>query len=245
MKSKLLQYSSLEELSIAASKLVMSRANEAIRSRGVFRIALAGGSTPKHLYEILSSEKYINQTDWSAWKIYFGDERIVPPSDDRSNYAMAAESLLKHVPIKENNIYTPLVDLPDPETIAVEYEALIRRSFDNSVETPRLDLMLLGLGSDGHTASLFPGKPSLNEQTHLIVATTHGVLPPHVDRITFTLPFINAARHVVFLVSGNDKTTAFQAAYNGTAVKAVPAYYVQPSHGDVQWFITDELISSA
>lgn len=245
MDKHLHAYSSLEALSLAAGEQVIQYANEAIISRGVFRIALAGGSTPRGLYEALSSKRYSDQTDWLSWIIYFGDERIVPLTDERSNYAMAKEALLDKVSLKKGSVYMPSVHLTSPAEVAAEYETQIRRSFigDDS-RMPLLDLVLLGLGSDGHTASLFPGKTALEATNRLVVESTPGVLPPPVDRVTFTLPFINASRHVMFLASGKDKKEAFQAAYYGTAlgsIQPVPAYLVHPSTGSLDWFITEEL----
>jgi 6-phosphogluconolactonase len=232
-------------LSAVAGERVIKIANEAIRARGVFRIALAGGSTPRSLYKILSSKKYINKTDWSSWVVYFSDERVVPLTDEQSNYAMAKNTLFDGTQLKEGNIYMVPVHLHDPAQIAVEYEAQIRRSFGEiDVHTPRLDLILLGLGSDGHTASLFPGKPALMATSRLVVESTPGVLPPPVDRITFTLTLINAARQVIFLASGKDKKEAFRAAYYGLADDAdqsIPARLVRPENGDLEWFVTMDI----
>jgi 6-phosphogluconolactonase len=246
MNRNLHTYTSLELLSLEAADYVMKYANEAIISRGVFRIALAGGSTPKGLYEVLSSNRYIDQTDWSAWMIYLSDERIVPLTDVRSNYAMAKEHLISRVPIKKGNVYAPLVHLSSPTRVATEYESQIRHSFAREgALMPRFDLVLLGLGSDGHTASLFPDKPALEEATRLVVESTPGILPPSVDRITFTLPFINAAHRVMFLASGRDKSNAFQSAYYGKLANDVgqsaPAYLVCPDDGSLDWFVTKEL----
>jgi 6-phosphogluconolactonase len=238
-------YPSLKELSEAACNLLIELANKAIEDRGVFRIALAGGSTPQGVYKAMCSKKYIDKTDWSRWVVYMGDERIVPLTDERSNYAMANASLLAHVPIKKSNIYAPPVDLVDSSVIAAKYEATIRNSFnDSSNMTPKLDLILLGLGSDGHTASLFPGKAALRVQDRLVVGSKPGVLPPYVDRVTLTIPFINAARGVLFLASGEDKVNAFQAAYKNTplgSMRRVPASLVRPKNGELRWFVTKEL----
>jgi 6-phosphogluconolactonase len=246
MNRNLHVYTSLQSLSLEAADYVIKFANEAIISRGVFRIALAGGSTPRGLYEVLSSNKYIDKTDWSSWMIYFSDERVVPLTDERSNYAMANEYFISRVALKKENIYVPPVHLSSAAQIAGEYESQIRRSFtEETTLAPRLDLILLGLGSDGHTASLFPDKPALNVVDRLVVESTPGVLPPPVDRITFTLPFINAARRVMFLASGEDKSNAFQSAYYGRLVgeadQPAPAYLVNPEDGSLDWFVTKEL----
>lgn len=244
MTKQLFNFPSLETLSIAAADRLVSLANESIKARGVFRIALAGGSTPRHLYEIISSGTYRTQTDWSAWAVYFGDERIVPLTDNRSNYAMAEESLLTHVPISKGNIHPAPVSLGGGRSVAEEYECIIRDTTRSQSQVPQFDLILLGLGSDGHTASLFPGKPALQETQRLVVESTPGALPPPVDRVTFTLPLLNAARQIFFLATGRDKADAFRAAYEGVPlgdVEQVPAHLVHPDDGDVAWFVTKEL----
>ncbi|HMH70205.1 MAG TPA: 6-phosphogluconolactonase [Candidatus Saccharimonadales bacterium] len=244
MKTDLLRFVSLEELSLAAAERVIEYANQAIKERGVFNVALAGGSTPRGLYDVLSSSGYQSKTDWSCWRIYFGDERLVPLTDSRSNYAMAKEHLLDNVPISGEHIYMPPVHLLDARNVAMKYERTIKGNFGNASSIPRLDLILLGLGSDGHTASLFPDMPALEVTDRLVTYSSPGVLPPPVERVTFTLPFINAARHILFLASGEDKPEAFKAAYYGTPlglVKRVPASMVNPKDGDIRWLVTAEL----
>lgn len=242
MNRRLSRFTSPEELSIAAADYVINLANQSIDEGRVFRVALAGGSTPRRLYEILSSAGK-EQTDWSKWAIYFSDERIVPFTDNSSNYAMAEEALLSKVAIKSDNIYVPDTVLKDPQQVAEDYEKIIQHS--TSEKLPAFDLILLGLGSDGHTASLFPGKPAVDEKDRLVAASSPGVLPPPVDRITFTLPLINAAKNVLLLVAGKDKTEAFKAAYEHTPLgdeKTVPAALVQPANGVLRWFVTREII---
>lgn len=242
MNCSLSSFVSSEELSIAAADYVINLANQGIDERGVFRVALAGGSTPRRLYEILSTDSK-ERTDWSKWAVYFSDERIVPLTDNNSNYAMAKAALLSKVTINSDNVYVPDIALKDPKLIAEDYEKTIQRS--TSEKLPAFDLILLGLGSDGHTASLFPGKPALDEKDRLVVASPPGVLPPPVDRITFTIPLINAAKNVLFLVAGKDKTEAFKAAYEHMPLgdeKTVPAALIQPTNGVLRWFVTQELI---
>jgi 6-phosphogluconolactonase len=241
MNSGLYSFTSSEELSIAATDYVFSLANQSISERGVFRIALAGGSTPRRLYEMLSSNS--GRTNWSKWAVYFSDERIVPLTDGSSNFAMTKAALLSKVPISGDNTYVPNVALKDPQLIAEAYEKTIRDSTNEKL--PAFDLILLGLGSDGHTASLFPGKTAADEKDRLVVASPPGVLPPPVDRVTFTPPLINAAKNVLFLVTGTDKAKAFKAAYEGTSlgdVKTVPASLVRPANGTLRWFVTREIM---
>jgi 6-phosphogluconolactonase len=247
-KGTIFSHSSLEAMALAAADRVILIANEAIKARGVFRIGLAGGSTPRRLYEILSSRKYIDQTNWSCWMVYFSDERVVPLTDERSNYAMAKGALLRSGQIKEGNVYMVPVHLGDADRVAAEYETQIRGSFKgDDMTVPRFDLILLGLGSDGHTASLFPEKQALHSVDRLVVESTPGILPPSVDRVTFTFPLINAARHVVFLVSGKDKKSVFDAAYRGLVDhdgQSVPANSVRPENGSLDWFVTEELLDA-
>lgn len=242
MKSQLSVFASPEELGFAAADYVMGLANQSINERGVFRVALAGGSTPRRLYEILGGNAK-DRTDWSSWAVYFSDERVVSLADNDSNYAMAKEALLSKVPIGDDTIYIPNVALKNPQLVAEDYEKTIRRS--TSEKLPIFDLILLGLGSDGHTASLFPGKSAADEKDRLVAASSPGVLPPPVSRITFTLPLINAAKNVLFLVAGTDKAEAFRAAYKRVPlgdVKAVPASLVRPTSGVLHWFVTQEVI---
>jgi 6-phosphogluconolactonase len=238
-------YDSVDNLSSSAAAHIIQYANEVINSKGVFRIALAGGSTPKRLYTILSTEKYKTMTDWSAWIIYFSDERMVPLDDDLSNYAMAKVALLDRVTLKKGNVHIPAVRLNDAPRVALEYEEQIHRSFGkDNTSFPCMDLVLLGLGTDGHTASLFPDKPALLESRRLVVDSSPGVLPPLVNRITFTLPFINASHRVMFLVTGQDKTQAFDAAYHGSLQyfdDIIPAHKIQPKNGILEWYVTNEV----
>lgn len=243
MNDRLAVFPTLHDLSEEVATKLLDIADEATKQRGIMRIALAGGSTPKQLYQTLAHAMG-RRPEWSKWVIYFGDERIVPLDDERSNFAMAHAALLDHVPIGESQIYVPQTHLSTPEEIVSRYEQTIRESFETPGEAPRFDVILLGLGSDGHTASLFPGKSALLEAHHLVVASTPGVLPPEVDRITFTLPFINAARNVFFLVSGADKTQAFSAAFNKRPLgdlKMTPAGLVHPTKGNLEWFITSDV----
>jgi 6-phosphogluconolactonase len=211
-------YESINELSRAAADYIAQLSKEAIASKGVFTIALAGGSTPKKLYELLASD-YKDSIEWSKWQVFFSDERFVPLEDERSNYNLAHLILLSKVPIPADNIYAINPDAPSAEAAANAYEATVKSVLD---EQPSFDLILLGLGSDGHTASLFPGQPAVNEIKKLIVASVPGTLPPPVDRVTFTLPLINSARNVVFLAAGADKAEMVKQATQGGDIPTPP-----------------------
>jgi 6-phosphogluconolactonase len=221
----------VEQLSAAAADYVARLSKEAVADRGVFRIALAGGSTPKKLYELLSSDKYKGQIDWSKWQVFFSDERFVSLDDERSNYNLAQTSLLSKVPIPASQVHAIDPQAGSVEAAAEAYEDAIKAILS---ENQSFDLILLGLGSDGHTASLFPGNPALQETEKLVVASSPGVLPPPVDRVTFTFPLINAARNVAFLTAGADKAAMVKQAAQGGDI---PAANVKPSSGEATWFI--------
>ncbi len=173
-------------------------------TKGAFRVALAGGSTPKMLYELLAQEPYRSAVQWERVVLYFGDERCVDPADSRSNYGMAKVALFDHISVKPENVFR-MKGEEDPAEAAQHYEAQLRSSFELfNAELPKFDLILLGMGSDGHTASLFPGKAVLDEKERWVAASEPG-LEPFVPRLTLTFPVLNAAKNVLFLVSGKDK----------------------------------------
>jgi 6-phosphogluconolactonase len=192
---------------------------------GPRRVALAGGSTPRALYELLASEGYRDRTDWHEVSIFFGDERAVPPDDPASNYGMAREALLRHVPVPAESVFR-MEGEERPLTKAAErYARLV---------PDQLDLVLLGIGEDGHTASLFPGSEALDERTRRCVATTAADGSP---RLTLTYPVFEAAHHVVFLVTGAAKRHALAAIRRG---EDLPAARVRPVAGDVTWIVDQE-----
>ena len=234
-------FGNLDELSDAAARFVVECARRAIAERGRFVVALAGGSTPRRLCQLLGDSPRGERIEWDRWHFFLGDERVLPPTDPDCNFVMAAETLLGRVPVAPEQIHRPPTELGDAAAVAAAYEREVRDFFRLAPgEVPRFDLILLGLGSDGHTASLFPGKPALDETERLVVATPPGVLPPQVDRVTFTFPVINAARAVAFLVAGADKAAALRAAREGIAlgeVAEVPAARVRPTDGELRWFV--------
>ena len=241
-------YQSPELLNKDVAWRMVNLANAAISQRGTFRVALAGGSTPRGLYKMLGSDEYANKTNWSLWQVYFSDERLFPLTQAGSNYAMANETLFASGHFQRNFIYPVPVQSNNASKAAAKYEAQIKHNFslnDDSSSIPRFDLILLGLGSDGHTASLFPGKPAVNVVNRLVIESPPGVLPPPVDRVTFSIPLINATRHAMFLVSGEDKQAAFRAAYSSEALDGdylIPARLVMPSSGNVDWHVTNEVV---
>ena len=184
-----------------AASLILDSARQAIAERGIFRIALSGGRTPAPVYQQWAATA--GDLPWDRVQVTFGDERCVPPDDEQSNYLMARHALLDTVPIPPGNIFRIQGELP-PEEAAAEYDARLAQLASRFGEPRyRHDLLLLGMGPDGHTASLFPGTEALAEQTRNVV---HNFVPKFdTYRITFTYPLINAARHVCFMVEGDDK----------------------------------------
>lgn len=194
-------------------------------------LVLSGGSTPRGMHRILADAPEI---DWSNVHIFWGDERTVPPDHEDSNYRMAHESLLRHIDIPEENIHRMRGEL-DPETAAEEYEREIREVLGvPEPEIPRFDVIVLGMGADGHTASLFPGTEALDEQQRLVVANEVPQLG--TTRLTMTYPLINAAHRVYFLVAGDDKDDAALQCLTDHP-ETPPAGLVQPSSGELQWFL--------
>jgi len=229
-------FADADGIAAAARDYVLAAAQRSIAERGVFNLVLAGGSTPRKLYEQLAQQT----ADWEKWQFFMGDERYVPLDDERSNQKLANDTLLSALAAKIDQVHAVPVDQPTAEQAAMEYEKQIRQHFQDQTGVPAFDLILLGMGSDGHTASLFPGKPALNETGKLVVASEPGILPPPVYRVTFTLPLINAARRVLFMAAGADKTKAFQTVRQDLAktpqAATTPAGKVRPT-GELLWFI--------
>lgn len=230
-------FENTDDIAAAARDYVLQAAKESIADKGVFNFDLAGGSTPRKLYELLSAQ---TDVDWPKWQFFMGDERYVPLADTRSNYGLARDTLLAKLPIRDDQVHIVPVDEPTPAQAAERYEEQIRQHFHDQVGVPAFDLVLLGLGSDTHTASLFPGKAAVNETKRLVVASGPGVLPPPVDRVTFTLPLINNARRVLFMVTGVDKAEALRAVRRDLEkpvdAAATPAGKVRPA-GELLWFV--------
>jgi 6-phosphogluconolactonase len=202
-------------------------------------VALAGGSTPKAMYGLLAAAPYQESIQWPLIHCFWGDERYISPDDKDSNYHMAWEALLSHVALPDANIHRMPTEPADENEAAILAERDIMAHFRLATgELPRFDLILLGLGDDGHTASLFPGKPALEVRDRLVVATPPGRLPPPVDRLTLTLPVLNAAAHVVFLVAGAGKATTVRQVLDSSPDAApLPAQLVQPTDGRLTWLL--------
>ncbi|HLW86134.1 MAG TPA: 6-phosphogluconolactonase [Candidatus Sulfotelmatobacter sp.] len=226
-----------QELFDAAAEEVVRATNEAVTHRGRFTIALSGGSTPKSLYNLLATNARAT-LPWDRMFFFWSDERHVPPTDPDSNYRMANEAMLAKIPVAAANIFRVPAENPDADAAAQAYEQTMQKFFElKPGEFPRFDLILLGLGPDGHTASLFPETAGLNEKSRLVIA--NWVEKFKTSRITFTSPVLNAARNVAFLVSGTDKAPALHAVLEDEAAPAnrYPAKLVRPSDGKLAWFV--------
>jgi len=225
-----------QEIFEAGAELVAHSAKEAVEERGKFTIALSGGSTPKNLYNLLATNARTS-LPWDRMFFFFGDERHVPPTDKDSNYRMAAEAMLSKVPVPVGNVFRVPAEMPDATAAAAAYDESLRKFFALQPEqAPVFDLILLGMGPDGHTASLFPETAALQEKTKLVVA--NHVEKLQTDRITFTLPVLNAARCVAFLVSGTDKAEALKSVLQSDAPgDKYPAKLVHPPNGKLIWLV--------
>ncbi|HEY6769015.1 MAG TPA: 6-phosphogluconolactonase [Candidatus Sulfotelmatobacter sp.] len=225
-----------QELFEAAAEEIILVANDALAQRGRFTIALSGGSTPRNLYTLLATNAR-TALNWEKCFFFWGDERHVPPDDPDSNYRMAQESMLSKVSIPTGNVFRVPTENPDADAVALAYEQTIRKFFSlKAGEFPRFDFILLGMGPDGHTASLFPDTAALHEQTRLVVA--NWVEKLKASRITFTLPVLNATRCAAFMVSGMDKAPALRQVLHGDAPgEQYPAKLVQPKQGNLIWLL--------
>jgi 6-phosphogluconolactonase len=225
-----------DSLSHAAADLVIEQSQKAVRDRGCFSLVLCGGQTPRRTYEILAQDASHSRIPWDRVSIFWSDERCVPPDDPRSNERMARGALIDRVPIPSGNVH-PLRCTQSPAQTAESYELLLT-SFLAGKETS-FDVVLLGLGEDGHTASLFPESESL-DQTNRWVLEVHA---KHEDfaRVTLALPVINRALCVVFLVTGEAKAhILFEVLNDASHSRHLPAQLVQPSNGQLIWLVDEE-----
>jgi 6-phosphogluconolactonase len=220
-------------LADAAAEQVAQAIESAVRERGACYLALAGGETPRGCFETLARPPLRESTPWGRCFVYWSDERFVPLDDPASNYRMAREALLDRVAIPGEQIFPAPVGAPSPKAAAEGYARELERLPRSKNGWPRFDLILLGMGEDGHTASLFPGDPALEER-QATVAAVRGSKPPP-DRLTFTLPVLNAARLVIFLVQGEGKREALARVLRRD--RALPAARVEPVEGEVRFLV--------
>ena len=214
MKRQIEQFPDFSDLVHFAAQKTIKVTQQALTSHGRVTIALAGGSTPKSLFALLSKEPFRSQMPWESLHVFWGDERHVPPNHKDSNYRMARETLLDHVPIPKAQIHRILGELPNAQEAADQYERELVEFFRPSPGTPpQFDLVFLGMGPDGHTASIFPGTSAVHDNSHFVAA-------PWVEkfstfRITLTPVVLNESANVYFLVSGQDKATTLQLVLEG------------------------------
>jgi 6-phosphogluconolactonase len=220
----------LTALAAHAAEQMEKISTEAIAANGIFSLVLSGGSTPKTLYQLLASE-FRDRIDWSKVEIYFGDERCVPPDDAQSNFRMASEAMLSKLPIPEKNIHRMRGEI-DPQTAATEYGQLLKEKFGDG----GADVVLLGMGPDGHTGSLFPGTEAVSETRHRCVAIFVAKLK--MWRITMTAPFFNRAKNVMVLVAGAEKAATLEQVLHGPRdVQRMPIQLLAPASGRMAWLL--------
>ena len=215
----------------------LEAAREAVREKDSFCVALAGGSTPKALYGLLSSNPLQAKVPWSKMQFFFGDERHVSPDDAESNFRMAREAMLAKAPVDPKQVHRIKGEKANAAEAAEEYEEELRASFRlEATQLPHFDLVLLGMGPEGHTASLFPGTKALKEERRLVVSNWVGKL--YTDRITLTPPVLNNAARVIFMVHGAEKAPALKAVLEGPyEPEQLPAQMIHPQKGRVVWLV--------
>jgi 6-phosphogluconolactonase len=220
-------------LAVGAAEHLIELANSAIAEHGRFSIALSGGSTPQSLYELLATPSYAERINWQQMHIFWGDERCVAPDHVDSCYHMAREAMLDHVSLPPDNIRRIQGELP-PDEAAAKYEQILRHFFGD--QEPRFDLILLGMGDDGHTASLFPGTKALHEETRWVIENYVEV--KQMWRVTLTKTAINAAANIMFLVSGSGKAEKLHEVVQGTYTPyQLPSQMIKPENGKLMWFV--------
>ncbi|HEV7889512.1 MAG TPA: 6-phosphogluconolactonase [Pyrinomonadaceae bacterium] len=223
-----------ESVARAAAEEFVRLSAEAVEGRGAFSVALSGGTTPRRVYELLASDEYGGRVDWPKVHVFFGDERTVPPDHADSNYRMAREALLSRVSIPTENVHR-IEGLGDAAANASDYESVMRGFFGDA-EWPRFDLIFLGMGDDGHTASLFPETSALGETRAWVAA--NWVEKLGAWRITLTAPAINAALRVVFLVTGASKAERLGEVLNGAHDPSrLPSQMIRPRGGALKWYV--------
>jgi len=230
----------IDELLQTAATGIVDMVRASVAANGTCMIALSGGSTPRSLYELLARPAFAEQISWPEVHVFWGDERHVPPDHPDSNFRMANEALLLRVPIPAENIHRIPAELPNATTVAVAYADDLRRAFhlgvDDQNALPRFDLILLGMGEDGHTASLFPHSPALNERKALV--TANPVPKLNTTRLTFTLPVINNAARVWFLITGGSKAEVLKAVLEGPRQpETLPSQLINPTDGELSFLL--------
>lgn len=221
------------ELSQQAAKWIAGYISATLKKQDRFTIALSGGSTPQKLHTLLAAAPYKDQIDWGKVHVFWGDERAVPFEDSRNNAKMAYDTLLNHVPVPASHIHVMRTDI-DPQAAAAAYEKILQQYFGHT--TTSFDLVLLGMGDDGHTLSLFPGTPVIHEEKK--TATAFFLKEQDMFRITLTAPVVNRAARVAFLVAGAGKTNALKEVIDGDyRPDTYPSQVIKPNPGELHWFL--------
>lgn len=247
-KADLQIFDDRQALARGAAEQVAAIAKNTIAQHQTFRLVLSGGSTPRAMHQVLSQPEYSEQIDWPHVQIFWGDERCVPPDNPYSNFRMAKETLLQHIPIPAGNIHRIYGELP-PQQAAADYQSRIADQFNLKPDQdggplPRFDLILLGLGLDGHTASLFPGSAALAEKHLWVTGVPHNQPPePLVARVTLTLPVLQAAHQVIFLVAGEDKAHRLAEVLAPATGEPLPAQLAAPRDGKLLWMVDREAVA--
>jgi len=218
----------------AGAMIFQTAALTAVRQRGGFMVALSGGATPRGMHRTLAQKPFSSEVPWEKTDIFWVDERCVPESDPANNYGAAGKDFLKQVPVSAEQVHAMPSEVP-PEKGALRYQQELLYYFQPEIgHCPIFDLVFLGMGGDGHTASLFPGHDALDEEERLIVAVKGG--DPNVSRLTMTLPLLNRARQIVFLVSGTEKAETLRNVFREKGA-GLPVQRIQPSEGDLIWLL--------
>ncbi|MGH9433201.1 MAG: 6-phosphogluconolactonase [Terriglobia bacterium] len=234
------RFNGLEDLSEAAARLIINRARDKASHGKSFSVALSGGHTPQRLYQLLATNAISGQLPWEHVHLFQVDERCVPPDDAESNFRMIREAWLDRVPAAKSNFHRMAAEQPDLDQAARDYANQLAQVLRPAPgQFPRLDLVLLGMGNDGHTASLFPGSKALTEMKLWVMPNY--VDKFHMNRMTLTYPVLNAAAELVFLVAGADKAETLQKVlHGGDGAPQFPAQGIRPVNGQVRWYLDAE-----
>ena len=226
-------FEDVEKLNIFAAQRFIEIGKESVAKRGLYTVALSGGSTPKKLYSLLAKEPLRSQIEWKKIHFFFGDERFVPSNSEESNFKMADDALFSKVEIPKENIHRFLTEAGDAANVALIMEQEIREVFELETNAfPHFDLVLLGMGTDGHTASLFPETSALKDDKRIVVENY--VAKFESFRLTYTVPTINNARNVIFLIGGSDKTEILREVLGGQYVpEKLPSQLIKPHSGNL------------